>query len=167
VTKKFAGKGCSGWRMAGGIFLTMTRGDGDRLSDQRGVGTVGRRGPWDETMEPDWFAKPIPPRTSGFFLLTGQAFTAHARVLQKHGRHTRVASCRIAALGCISCAVPILLSHHWPSTCLRVVGCLAYALVCSPCRLTAAARRPARALAHPSRAPPLRPSPARRLSCYR
>jgi hypothetical protein len=44
VTKKFAGKGCRGWKMAG-VLLTVARGDGGRLSDQRGVGTVGRRGP--------------------------------------------------------------------------------------------------------------------------
>jgi hypothetical protein len=35
---------CSGWKMAGAIFLTVTRGDGSRLSDQQGVRTVGRRG---------------------------------------------------------------------------------------------------------------------------
>jgi hypothetical protein len=31
VTKKLAGKGCSGWRMAGTVFLTVTRGGGSRL----------------------------------------------------------------------------------------------------------------------------------------
>jgi hypothetical protein len=44
VTKKLAGEGCSGRRMAGGIFLTVTCGDGGWLSDQRGVGTAGCRG---------------------------------------------------------------------------------------------------------------------------
>jgi hypothetical protein len=42
--QKLAGD-CSGWRMAGGIFLTVTCGDGGRLSDQRGVGTARHRGP--------------------------------------------------------------------------------------------------------------------------
>jgi hypothetical protein len=28
-----------------GVLLTVARGHGGRLSDQRGVGTVGRRGP--------------------------------------------------------------------------------------------------------------------------
>jgi hypothetical protein len=52
-------------------------------------------------------------------------------VLQKHGRHTCVASGRtIATPSRISCAVSILLSHHWPSTCLRVVRCLARAHTC-------------------------------------
>jgi hypothetical protein len=48
VTKKLAGKG-----MAGGVFLTVTRGDDsdrlghgdDVLNDRREVGTAGRRGP--------------------------------------------------------------------------------------------------------------------------
>jgi hypothetical protein len=40
VTKKLA----RGWRMAGGVLFTVTRGDGGRLSNQRGVGTAGRRG---------------------------------------------------------------------------------------------------------------------------
>jgi hypothetical protein len=31
--------------MAGEVFLTTTCGDGGRLSDQRGVGIAGRRGP--------------------------------------------------------------------------------------------------------------------------
>jgi hypothetical protein len=31
VTKKLAGKGCSEWRMAGEVFLTVTRGGGSRL----------------------------------------------------------------------------------------------------------------------------------------
>jgi hypothetical protein len=31
VTKKLAGKGCRGWRMAGGIFLTVTCGGGSQL----------------------------------------------------------------------------------------------------------------------------------------
>jgi hypothetical protein len=31
--------------MAGGMSLTVIRGDGDRLSDQRGVRTIGCRGP--------------------------------------------------------------------------------------------------------------------------
>jgi hypothetical protein len=31
--------------MARGVVSAMTRGDGGRLSDQRGVGTAGRRGP--------------------------------------------------------------------------------------------------------------------------
>jgi hypothetical protein len=39
------------------------------------------------------------------FLLTDQVSTAHARVLLKHGRHTRVASSRTAAFGHISCAL--------------------------------------------------------------
>jgi hypothetical protein len=34
------------------------------LSDPRGVRTVGCHGPWDEMIEPDWFAKPTSPRTS-------------------------------------------------------------------------------------------------------
>jgi hypothetical protein len=51
-------------------------------------------------------------------------------VLLKHGRHTHVASCRIATPGRISCAVPVLLSHHWPLTRLRVVCCFARALAC-------------------------------------
>jgi hypothetical protein len=33
VTKKLAGKGCSGWKMAR-VLLTVARGDGGRLSDQ-------------------------------------------------------------------------------------------------------------------------------------
>jgi hypothetical protein len=31
--------------MAGGVLFTVTRGDGGRLSNQRGVGTAGCRGP--------------------------------------------------------------------------------------------------------------------------
>jgi hypothetical protein len=31
VTKKLARKGCSEWRIAGGVFLTVTRGDGSWL----------------------------------------------------------------------------------------------------------------------------------------
>jgi hypothetical protein len=34
--------------------------------DRRGKGVAGCRGPKDKTMEPDGFAMPTPPRTSGF-----------------------------------------------------------------------------------------------------
>jgi hypothetical protein len=33
--------------------------------DRRGIGAAGCRGLWNETMEPDWFTMPTPPRTSG------------------------------------------------------------------------------------------------------
>jgi hypothetical protein len=36
VTKKLVGN-CSGWKMAGGIFLTVTRGDNSRLCHGDGV----------------------------------------------------------------------------------------------------------------------------------
>jgi hypothetical protein len=39
VTKKFAGKGCSGWKMAGGMFHTVTRGDDSRLCHGDDVST--------------------------------------------------------------------------------------------------------------------------------
>jgi hypothetical protein len=41
VMKKLAGKGCSGWRMAGGIFLTVTRGDDSRLCHGDDVSAKG------------------------------------------------------------------------------------------------------------------------------
>jgi hypothetical protein len=44
-------------------------------------------------------------------LLTGWVSFAHARVLLKHGRHTRVASCRIATPGRISCVLFSFCSH--------------------------------------------------------
>jgi hypothetical protein len=31
MMKRFAGKGCSGWKMVGEVFLTVTRGDGSWL----------------------------------------------------------------------------------------------------------------------------------------
>jgi hypothetical protein len=43
MTKEFAGNGCSGWKITGEVFLTVTCGDGGRLSDQRGIGTAGCR----------------------------------------------------------------------------------------------------------------------------
>jgi hypothetical protein len=57
--------------------------------------------PWDEMMEPNGFAILTFPRTLGFFCSRAESSFAHARVPLKHGRHTRVASCRTAVLGCI------------------------------------------------------------------
>jgi hypothetical protein len=87
---------CSGWKITREVFFTVIRGDDSRLchgddvpayrdrrssirgltsflevlwscsDDRRGIGAAGRRGPWDKTMEPDWFAMLTPPRTSGF-----------------------------------------------------------------------------------------------------
>jgi hypothetical protein len=65
MTKKLAGKGCSGWKMAG-VLLTVARGDGSRLSDQQGVRTIGRRGPLGRDNRAGLFAILTPPRTSGF-----------------------------------------------------------------------------------------------------
>jgi hypothetical protein len=52
-------------------------------------------------MEPNGFAILTFPRTLGFFCSRAESSFAHARVPLKHGRHTRVASCRTAVLGCI------------------------------------------------------------------
>jgi hypothetical protein len=95
VTKKLA-RDCSGWRITGEVFLTVICGDDSRLchgddvpayrdrrssirgltsflevlwsclDDRRGIGAAGCRGPWDETIEPDWSAMLTPPRTLGF-----------------------------------------------------------------------------------------------------
>jgi hypothetical protein len=42
VTKKFAGN-CSGWRMTGGILLTVTRGDDSRLCHADDVSAKGSK----------------------------------------------------------------------------------------------------------------------------
>jgi hypothetical protein len=99
--------------------------------DRREIGAAGCRGPLgrDDTAGLVCYANSF--ANLRVFLLTDYTFTAHARVLQKHGRHTRVASGRtIATPGHISYAISVLLSHHWPSTCSRVVRCLAYARAC-------------------------------------
>jgi hypothetical protein len=76
------------------------------LGDRRGKGVAGCHGPWNETMEPDWFAMPTPPRTSRF-------------------------SCsRLSLLCSRTCAASALLPHQWLPACMRVVGCLAYARAC-------------------------------------
>jgi hypothetical protein len=55
---------------------------------------------WDETTEPDWFAMLNPPRTSRSFC-SRLNFLCSRTCPLKHGRHTRVAPCRTAVLGCI------------------------------------------------------------------
>jgi hypothetical protein len=72
VTKKLAGGiSCSGWKMAGEIFLTVIRGDGSQLSDQRGVGTAGRRGIMEETDRAGLVRYTDSFATLRVFLLTG------------------------------------------------------------------------------------------------
>jgi hypothetical protein len=69
--------------------------------DRRGIGVVGCRGlmGWDDGAGFVCYADSS--ANLRVFLLTGWTSSAHARVPLKHGRHTRVASCRTAVLGCI------------------------------------------------------------------
>jgi hypothetical protein len=57
--------------------------------------------PWNEMMEPNGFAILTSPRTLGFSCSRAESSFAYALVPPKHGRHTRVAYCRTAVLGCI------------------------------------------------------------------
>jgi hypothetical protein len=67
------------------------------LSDPRGVRTIGCRGPWDETIEPDWFAKPTSPRTLGFSCSRVELpLLTHPWLLTS----SRVACCFACALAC-------------------------------------------------------------------
>jgi hypothetical protein len=59
------------------------------LSDPRGVRTVGCRGPWDETIEPDWFAKPTSPRTSGFSCYKLSLHCSRACAAETRSAHPR------------------------------------------------------------------------------
>jgi hypothetical protein len=72
--------------------------------------------PWDETIEPDWFAMPTPLRTSR---------SSCSRVelpLLTHVCHR--------AWSYLLRAAPVLLPYPWPSTCSCVACCLARAHVC-------------------------------------
>jgi hypothetical protein len=89
-------------------------------------GVAGCRGPWDKMMEPNWFAMPSSPRTSGFScsraeppLLTQEETLFDLLLRCVHCRHTCAAIRKVAA--------PVLLPHQRPPTCLRVVYCFAYA----------------------------------------
>jgi hypothetical protein len=109
------------------------------LSDPRGVRTVGCRGPWDESIEPDWFAKPTSPRTSGFSC--SQLSLHCSRVCAAETRSAHPCSLRQDRRSWLHLrhAVLVLLSHHWLLTCSRVACCLARAHACGirPSRLLA------------------------------
>jgi hypothetical protein len=119
VTKKLA-RGCSGWRMAGGILPAVTHGGGGRLCHGGDVPAYrgGRRGSMRGSksfLEVLWsclsdrrgvgddgaglvrYADSNPNCT--ILLLTGCASSAHARVLQKYSRHACAATRKAAAPG--------------------------------------------------------------------
>jgi hypothetical protein len=95
VTKEFAGKGCRRWKMVEGVIPAVTCGLARQSTRNRscwmswtpGTKRQSRIGSLGQLLrKPPGSAKPS---------------FAHARVPLKHGRHTRVASCRTAVLGCI------------------------------------------------------------------
>jgi hypothetical protein len=153
--------------MAGGVVLTVIRGDGSRLchgddvlvyrdrrgsmkesrsflevlwscsGDRRGIGVAGYRGPWDKTMEPDCFAMPSPPRTSGFSCSRLSLHCSRACAAETRSAHPHSLLQDRRGRSHLLRAIPVLLSHHWPSTCSCVVYCLSCARACrnEPSRL--------------------------------
>jgi hypothetical protein len=88
-------------------------------------------------MEPDWFAKPIPPRTLGFSCSELNLHCSRACAAETRSAHPRSLLQDRRAWLHLWRTVPVLLSHHWPSTCSRVACCLARAHACriEPSRL--------------------------------
>jgi hypothetical protein len=83
--------------------------------------------PWDETMKPNWFAMPTPPRTSG---LSQSLHCSCACAAETRSAHPRSLLQLRRTWSHLLRAVPVLFSHHWPSTCSRVVRFLARAHAC-------------------------------------
>jgi hypothetical protein len=79
--------------------------------DRREIGAAGCRGPLGRDDRAGLVRYANSSANLKVLLFTGLASSDHARVLQKHGRHTRVAFCRIATLGRISCALPLYRSY--------------------------------------------------------
>jgi hypothetical protein len=86
--------------------------------------------PWDETIKPDWFTMPTPPRTSGFPCSRLSLHCSRACAAETRSAHPRSLLQDHRAWSHLLRAVPVLLSHHWPSTCSCVACCLARALAC-------------------------------------
>jgi hypothetical protein len=126
VMKKLAGD-CSGWRMAGGIFLTVTCGGGSRLCHDNDVPAYwdrrGSMGGGSKSFLEAWWSCLNDRRGVGAAECRGLMgeddraglvryanFSANFRVLA-HGRHTCVASCRTVAPGRISCVLFLFCSR--------------------------------------------------------
>jgi hypothetical protein len=99
MTKEFAGKGCRGWKMVEGVISVVTCGLAWRLTRNKscwmswipGTKRQSRIGSLGQLLRE-------PPRSNCSRV---KLSFAYSRVPLKHGRHTRVASCRTAVLGCI------------------------------------------------------------------
>jgi hypothetical protein len=82
--------------------------------DRRGIGVDGCHGFLGETDRAGLVRYANSSTNLTVLLLTVSTSSAHARVPLKHGRHTRVVSCRTIAPGRISCA-PLLFCSRIPS----------------------------------------------------
>jgi hypothetical protein len=78
-------------------------------------------------MKPNWFAMPTPPRTSG---LSQSLHCSCACAAETRSAHPRSLLQLRRTWSHLLRAVPVLFSHHWPSTCSRVVRFLARAHAC-------------------------------------
>jgi hypothetical protein len=85
---------------------------------------------WDEMMEPDWFAMPTPPRTSGFSCSRLSLHCSRTCAAETRSAHPRSLLQDRRAWLHLRCAASALLPHQRPPACMRVVGCLAYAHAC-------------------------------------
>jgi hypothetical protein len=85
---------------------------------------------WKKPIGPDWFAMPTPSRTSGFFCTRLSLLCSRTCAAEAWPAHPRSFLQERRAWSHLRCAASALLSHHWPSTCSRVVCCFAYARTC-------------------------------------
>jgi hypothetical protein len=85
---------------------------------------------WEKLIGLDWFAMPTPPRISGFSCSRLSLHCSRRCTAETHSVCPRSYLQGRRAWLYLLCAVPVLLSHHWLSTCSRVVCCLARALAC-------------------------------------
>jgi hypothetical protein len=99
MTKGFAEHGCRGWKMAEGVVSVVTHGLGWRLTKNRSCWTSWNPGTrWQSRIG---LLGNLPRELPGSNCSRAKPSFAHASVPLKHGRHTHVASCRTALLGCI------------------------------------------------------------------
>jgi hypothetical protein len=160
VTKKFAGKGCSGWRMVGGIFLTVTHGDDSRLATARifrytrikearwgfqeflrgVVVLLGRSVRNRSCWMPRTYGRSRQGRIGSLRRLLCEPQGPPVHGISLHCSCACAAETRSAHLRSLlqdrcawlhlRCAASALLPHQRPPACMRMVGCLAYARVC-------------------------------------
>jgi hypothetical protein len=85
---------------------------------------------WKKPIRPDWFAMPTPSRPTGFSCSRLSLHCSRACAAETRSAHPRSLLQDRRARSHLLRVVPVLLSHHWLSTCSRVACCLACAHAC-------------------------------------